>query len=202
MLRAIIVLTEVQIHSASENTHFSSAKSNIKIPPQKIKKALKNQGFSGRYLFYRLLMAYPKGRRTQCAYSPRKRFALTSKLPMQLAFVALRAAKLRLPPQAVKEKAPQTGCFFFGLPERIRTFDLQSRSLTRYPAVPRVEMEQSYYSTASSALQGFFVKILRHGSTLCRRAHHYDLPCQLPRHSKSLALQLHHRKLGTCHHQL
>ena len=28
----------------------------------------------------------------------------------------------------------------FGLPERIRTVDLQSRSLTRYPAVPRVEM--------------------------------------------------------------
>ena len=27
----------------------------------------------------------------------------------------------------------------FGLPERIRTFDLQSRSLTRYPAVPRVD---------------------------------------------------------------
>ena len=26
-----------------------------------------------------------------------------------------------------------------GLPERIRTFDLQSRSLTRYPAVPRVD---------------------------------------------------------------
>ena len=130
MLRAIIVLTEVQIHSASENTHFSSAKSNIKIPPQKIKKALKNQGFSGRYLFYRLLMAYPKGRRTQCAYSPRKRFALASKLPMQLAFVALRAAKLRLPPQAAKEKAPPTGCFFFGLPERtahtVRLFATQT----------------------------------------------------------------------------
>ena len=27
---------------------------------------------------------------------------------------------------------------FFGLPEQIRTVDLQSRSLTRYPAVPRV----------------------------------------------------------------
>ena len=30
------------------------------------------------------------------------------------------------------------GVFSVGLPERIRTFDLQSRSLTRYPAVPRV----------------------------------------------------------------
>ena len=28
-----------------------------------------------------------------------------------------------------------------GLPERIRTFDLQSRSLTRYPAVPRVDIK-------------------------------------------------------------
>ncbi len=29
---------------------------------------------------------------------------------------------------------------FFGLPDRIRTYDLQSRSLTRYPTVPRVDM--------------------------------------------------------------
>ena len=28
----------------------------------------------------------------------------------------------------------------FGLPDRIRTYGLQSRSLTRYPAVPRVEI--------------------------------------------------------------
>ena len=33
------------------------------------------------------------------------------------------------------------GGFLFGLPERIRTFDLQSRSLTRYPAVPRVDVK-------------------------------------------------------------
>ena len=32
------------------------------------------------------------------------------------------------------------GAGLFGLPERIRTFDLQSRSLTRYPAVPRVDV--------------------------------------------------------------
>ncbi len=33
-------------------------------------------------------------------------------------------------------------CFrrIFGLPERIRTADLQSRSLTRYPAVPRADI--------------------------------------------------------------
>ena len=30
---------------------------------------------------------------------------------------------------------------FVGLPERIRTFDLQSRSLTRYPAVPRADIK-------------------------------------------------------------
>ena len=29
---------------------------------------------------------------------------------------------------------------FLGLPDRIRTYDLQSRSLTRYPAVPRVDI--------------------------------------------------------------
>ena len=32
------------------------------------------------------------------------------------------------------------GALSFGLPERIRTADLQSRSLTRYPAVPRVDL--------------------------------------------------------------
>ena len=37
---------------------------------------------------------------------------------------------------------------FYGLPERIRTFDLQSRSLTRYPAEPRADMgvDGIYYS--------------------------------------------------------
>ncbi len=39
-----------------------------------------------------------------------------------------------------KAKRPRrAGPLGFGLPERIRTFDLQSRSLTRYPAVPRVD---------------------------------------------------------------
>ena len=30
--------------------------------------------------------------------------------------------------------------FLFGLPDRIRTCDLKSRSLARYPAVPRVDV--------------------------------------------------------------
>ena len=30
-------------------------------------------------------------------------------------------------------------CLLFGLPDRIRTCDLESRSLTRYPAVPRAD---------------------------------------------------------------
>ena len=32
----------------------------------------------------------------------------------------------------------------FGLPERIRTAGLQSRSLTRYPAVPRADIKTHY----------------------------------------------------------
>ena len=39
------------------------------------------------------------------------------------------------------EKPSLSEGFSIGLPERIRTFDLQSRSLTRYPAVPRVGMK-------------------------------------------------------------
>ena len=33
----------------------------------------------------------------------------------------------------------RSGDFRLGLPDRIRTYGLQSRSLTRYPAVPRVD---------------------------------------------------------------
>ena len=40
----------------------------------------------------------------------------------------------------IKEKAAIGDFFFYGLPGRIRTCDLESRSLTRYPAVPRAEM--------------------------------------------------------------
>ncbi len=41
-----------------------------------------------------------------------------------------------------KKALKSQGFFVFvGLPERIRTFDLQSRSLTRYPAVPRVDIK-------------------------------------------------------------
>ena len=42
--------------------------------------------------------------------------------------------------QIGQQKSPDKRGFFIGLPERIRTFDLQSRSLTRYPAVPRVDL--------------------------------------------------------------
>ena len=45
----------------------------------------------------------------------------------------------------------------FGLPERIRTFGLQSRSLTRYPAVPRAEILLHYYTTQIGKSQAFFV---------------------------------------------
>ena len=41
----------------------------------------------------------------------------------------------------------------FGLPERIRTAGLQSRSLTRYPAVPRAGIGRGYYITDSDFLQ-------------------------------------------------
>ena len=39
------------------------------------------------------------------------------------------------------QQAPYETCRFFGLPARIRTADLQSRSLTRYPAVPQVDIQ-------------------------------------------------------------
>ena len=39
------------------------------------------------------------------------------------------------------KKAPKKVLSRFGLPDRIRTYGLQSRSLTRYPAVPRVEIK-------------------------------------------------------------
>ena len=46
---------------------------------------------------------------------------------------------------------------FFGLPERIRTAGLQSRSLTRYPAVPRVDVIlPKYYTTSYAKMQDPF----------------------------------------------
>ena len=42
------------------------------------------------------------------------------------------------------QKRGTSPLFWFGLPERIRTVDLQSRSLTRYPAVPRVDIFSRY----------------------------------------------------------
>ena len=45
-----------------------------------------------------------------------------------------------------KKKKAHTRCtfFFFGLPDRIRTCDLQSRSLTRYPAEPRADIRMYF----------------------------------------------------------
>ncbi len=40
---------------------------------------------------------------------------------------------------AMDKKSTSRNLSIFGLPDRIRTCDLQSRSLTRYPAVPRVD---------------------------------------------------------------
>lgn len=57
MFWAIFVLTGVQIYSVFENIPFSSTKSNKNFSPLKSEKALKNQGFLRRYLFYRLFMA-------------------------------------------------------------------------------------------------------------------------------------------------
>ncbi len=42
----------------------------------------------------------------------------------------------------------------FGLPDRIRTYGLQSRSLTRYPAVPRVDI--FYFNINNIFCQLFF----------------------------------------------
>ena len=52
--------------------------------------------------------------------------------------------------------------FVSGLPDRIRTDDLQSRSLTRYPAEPRVDIDLLMYCTTnllkSKAKNDFFPK--------------------------------------------
>ena len=57
-------------------------------------------------------------------------------------------------------KRPRYAGPFVGLPERIRTFDLQSRSLTRYPAVPRVGMKflPHHYSILAGKKQPLFQK--------------------------------------------
>ena len=56
-------------------------------------------------------------------------------------------------PTVYKRKKPPLATFFFyGLPGRIRTCDLESRSLTRYPAVPRADMRS--VDTANAAFSG------------------------------------------------
>ena len=47
----------------------------------------------------------------------------------------------RFSPHRINQiKKLRKGAFLFGLPDRIRTCDLKSRSLARYPAVPRVDI--------------------------------------------------------------
>ena len=62
--------------------------------------------------------------------------------------------------QIGQQKSPAMQGFSVGLPERIRTFDLQSRSLTRYPAVPRVDMKflPYHYSISVKKKQPLFQK--------------------------------------------
>ena len=55
----------------------------------------------------------------------------TAQLPLRLQILS----------QQKQSRPSDEGLLCFGLPERIWTFDLQSRSLTRYPAVPRAEIE-------------------------------------------------------------
>ena len=78
------------------------------------------------------LLAYPKG------YA-RKRVDTVNGMRT---FCARISRKVELCDK--QQKNTQVGVSFVGLPERIRTFDLQSRSLTRYPAVPRVEIVLSF----------------------------------------------------------
>ena len=104
MCGAIFVLTGVQIYPVSENIHFSSTKSNIKISPLKCEKALKNQGLSGRYLFCRPLMVEATGfepttsasrtlRATNCA-TPRLKRIYYSKCVFKSQFFFMLLGKL------------------------------------------------------------------------------------------------------------
>ena len=76
---------------------------------------------------------------------PRSRFARTGSTPEKAVTYFLLGASTQalVLTNRPKKKTPLCEVLFFGLPERIRTFDLQSRSLTRYPAVPRVVSEST-----------------------------------------------------------
>ena len=50
------------------------------------------------------------------------------------------AGKQSCASRGTNEKVHRDCDGLFGLPDRIRTCDLKSRSLARYPAVPRVDM--------------------------------------------------------------
>ena len=53
----------------------------------------------------------------------------------------------------------------FGLPDRIRTYDLKSRSLARYPAVPRVDIV-AIISQAFEKVNSFSEKMFFRGKSL------------------------------------
>ena len=70
---------------------------------------------------------------------PRPRKARAGSTPKNPSPISCLVLPLRLSSSRIgQQKSPGERGLSVGLPERIRTFDLQSRSLTRYPAVPRV----------------------------------------------------------------
>ena len=64
--------------------------------------------------------------------------------PPLMICTALRAAMICQACGLDRKKHLLSQVLFSGLPERIRTFGLQSRSLTRYPAVPRAVIFVNY----------------------------------------------------------
>ena len=59
-------------------------------------------------------------------------------------------------PYGTNEKSESERFRIFGLPERIRTAGLQSRSLTRYPAVPRADITVIDYTISYAKSKEFF----------------------------------------------
>ena len=74
------------------------------------------------------VLAYPIG------YA--RKLADTEGMRTYISRYARDRSKLRI---SKTKSTTQGDAFRFGLPDRIRTYGLQSRSLTRYPAVPRVD---------------------------------------------------------------
>ncbi len=83
-------------------------------------------------------MAYPKGFEPLLTRLRRDSVEIATKKDVWRTLPGDLTKALGLTHRPIKNPHTRWG-FFIGLPERIRTFDLQSRSLTRYPAVPRVD---------------------------------------------------------------